>query len=199
MKTTKLKGEHIHQMTDEALIQLVLSGQENAYAVLVRRYERLLHFVIQGYLPAHDDRQEVIQDTFLRAFRALPDFRSESKFSTWLSKIARTQALSRLRLRRYEIWDSIDETLRQWETDLMTNEADFEKLESRQMLRTVVRQLTPNDAKAIELFYFYEQSIDEIVALTGWSNTNTRIRLSRARRRLQTALVKAGMQPEYFA
>jgi len=102
MKTIASKSAHTTVFTDETLIRLVLSGQENAYTILVKRYERMLHSVIQSYLPNYEARQEVVQDTFIRAFRALPSFRAECKFRTWLSKIARSQAVNRLRMRCYD-------------------------------------------------------------------------------------------------
>jgi len=88
-------------LTDETLISLVLSGQENAYTILVRRYERMMHSVIQHYLPNYEVRQEVVQGTFIRSFRVLSRFRAECKFSTWLSKIARPQAVNRHKVRRH--------------------------------------------------------------------------------------------------
>lgn len=199
MKTIPSTSAHAAVLTDETLISLVLSGQENAYTILVKRYERRLHSVIQSYLPNYEARQEVIQDTFIRAYRALPSFRSECKFSTWLSKIARSQAVNRLRMRRYDAWASIEGTLSRWETDLQSIEAALEKQESNQLLRLAVEQLHPNDAKALELFYFYEQSLEEIGALTGWATNNIKTRLFRARQRLHALLLKEGLQAEHFA
>ncbi|MDO8367019.1 MAG: sigma-70 family RNA polymerase sigma factor [Saprospiraceae bacterium] len=199
MKTIASRDTRPAILTDETLISLVLSGQESACTILVKRYERLLHSVLQSYLPDYESRQEVIQDTFLRAFRALPGFRGESKFSTWLCKIARSQAISRLRMKRYAAWSSIEGTLSDWEADLHSNEVLLEKQESSQLLRLAVQQLQPNDAKALELFYFYEQSFEEIGALTGWTVSNIKSRLFRARQRLHASLLKEGLQAEYFA
>ncbi len=199
MKTIAAKTDRPAIITDETLISLVLSGQDSAYTILVKRYDRLLHSVLQSYLPDYEARQEVIQDTFLRAFRALPNFRGDCKFSTWLSKIARSQAISRLRMKRYNAWTSIEGTLSDWEADLQTNEVTLEKKESSQLLRIAVSQLDSNDAKALELFYFYEQSLEEIGALTGWSISNIKTRLFRARQRLHTSLLKDGLQAECFA
>ena len=196
MKTIAAKTDRPAIITDETLISLVLSGQDSAYTILVKRYDRLLH---QSYLPDYEARQEVIQDTFLRAFRALPNFRGDCKFSTWLSKIARSQAISRLRMKRYNAWTSIEGTLSDWEADLQTNEVALEKKESSQLLRIAVSQLDSNDAKALELFYFYEQSLEEIGALTGWCISNIKTRLFRARQRLHTSLLKDGLQAECFA
>jgi len=198
MKTIASKALYPAVLTDETLISLALSGQEKAYTILVKRYEPLMHSILLSYLPNYEARQEVVQDTFIRAYHALPGFRAECKFSTWLGKIARSQAVSRLRMRRFDSWASIDETLSHWETDLHTNEITLEKQESNQLLRLVIEQLQPNDAKALELFYFFEQSLEEIGALTGWSANNIKTRLFRARHRLHSLLQNEGLEAEHF-
>lgn len=199
MKTMTQNDTRYGHLTDATLINMVLSGQESACTALVKRHERLLHFVLQSYLPDYEARQEVIQDTFLRAFRALPGFRAESKFSTWLAKIARTTAISRLRLKRFATWNLIDETLSYSDNHLYSNERYLEKQESSRMLRSVVEKLEPNDAKALDLFYFKEQSLEEIGQLTGWTTSNIKTRLFRARQRLHALLLKDGLQAEHFA
>lgn len=181
-------------LNDETLISLVLAGQEHAYTILVKRYECTMHSVLRSYLPDYEARQEVVQDTFIRAYRALSRFRGDCNFSTWLSKIARSQALSRLRMRRYETWDSIEANLTLWEADFYTSEVILEKQESNQLLRLAVEQLSPTDALAIKLFYFCELSLTEIGALTGWTTNNIKARLFRARQRLQLQLLKEGFQ-----
>ncbi len=183
-------------LSDETLISLVLAGQEHAYTILVKRYECMMHSVLRSYLPDYAARQEVVQDTFIRAYRALSRFRGDCKFSTWLSKIARSQALSRLRMRRYETWASIEGTLTLWEADFYNSEMILEKQESNQLLRLAVEQLSPTDALAIKLFYFCELSLNEIGALTGWTTNITKARLFRARQRLQLQLLKEGFQAE---
>lgn len=199
MKTIVKTENRLGQLDDNTLISLVLSGQEEAHTEVVRRYQRLIRHVLQRYLTDPEAIQEVTHDTFLRAFRALPGFRGDSKLSTWLSRIAISQAISRLRSRKFAAWDSIEDTLARWETDMLDSEIALEKQESSRLLRQAVQRLNPNDATALELFYFREHSIEEIGRLTGWTATNIKSRLSRARQRLQGALLKEGLHAEYFA
>ena len=199
MKIIVKTGNRLGQLSDDTLIRLILSGQEEACTEMVRRYQRLIRFVLQRYLTDPEAIQEVTQDTFVRAFRALPGFRGDSKLSTWLSRIAISQAVSRLRSKRHTAWDSIEDTLARWETDLHDHEATLEKQESNLLLRQAVQRLNPNDATALELFYFREQSIEEIGRITGWTATNIKSRLSRARQRLQGTLLKEGLHAGYFA
>jgi len=187
------------QLTDETLICLALSGQQEAYTMLVHRHERLLRFVLRRYLTDEDTIREVVQDAFVRAFGALPGFRGDSKFSTWLTRIAISQAMNRLRSKRHAAWDALEGTRLQREADEYSHEKALEKRETSQLLRRVIRQLGPNDATALELFYFREQSIEEIGQITGWTASNIKSRLSRARQRLQDALCREGLHAESFA
>ncbi len=192
-------GNPYGQMADEKLLHLIEAGHQQAYTALVHRHERLIRFVLQRYLTDPEAVREVLQDTFMRAFRALPGFRGDSKFSTWLSKIAISLAINRLRIKRYSPWESLDETLSHWEADLQDNAAMLEKQESGQMLRQAINHLSPQDATALDLFYFREHSIEEIGQLTGWTTSNIKSRLSRARQRLHHVLVKEGMYAEYYS
>ena len=190
-------SKYAQQWTDEKLIHLAVAGHQQACTILVRRYERLLRTVLQRYLSDPEAVKEVAQDTFVRAFRALPGFRGESKLGTWLCKIAVSLAISRLRLRRYAMWESIDGILPHGHESSHDGDAVLEKKETSQMLRQALRQLSPQDATALELFYFREQSIDEIGHLTGWTRSNVKSRLSRARQRLHSVLVSEGLYTAY--
>jgi len=199
MKANAQTSKYAHQWTDEKLITLVVAGHQQACTILVQRYERVLRTVLQRYLSDPEAVKEVVQDTFVRAFRALPGFRSESKLGTWLCKIAVSLAISRLRLRRYAAWESIDNILPHGHESSVNGEAILEKKETSQLLRQALRQLSPQDATALELFYFREQSIEEIGHLTGWTSSNVKSRLSRARQRLHNVLVNEGLHTVHYS
>lgn len=199
MKTNAPAGKRYAHLSDEALIRLILSGEEEACTVLVRRYERLLRSILQRYLSDPGAVQEVMQDSFVRAFRGLRSFRGDSRFSTWLSRIAIWQACSRLRMKRFAPWNALDEVALHGLSVPHNQERMLEKEEASQLLRAAVGRLKPNDAMAIELYYFREQSIDEIRQITGWTEANVKSRLSRARQRLQGALRADGLSAEHFA
>jgi RNA polymerase sigma-70 factor (ECF subfamily) len=73
----------------------------------------------------------------------------------------------------------------------------LEKQETGELLRQALGQLSPQDATALDLFYFREQSIEEIGQITGWTASNIKSRLSRARQRLHNVLVNEGLAAEY--
>ena len=181
------------QLSDEKLITLIAMNHQQAYTVLVRRYERLVQSVLSRYLSDPEAVKEVMQDTFLRAFRALPDFQGRSKFSTWLYKIAVSLAINRLRVKRYMSWEALETAPVQGGGSYSDYSTSFEKQETYQLLQSAIRRLNEQDAVALELFYLHEQSVEEIGQLTGWTASNIKSRLSRARVRLRTVMESEGI------
>ena len=181
------------QMSDEKLITLIAMNQQQAYTVLFRRYERLVQSVLSRYLSDPEAVKEVMQDTFLRAFRALPDFEGRSKFGTWLYKIAISLAINRLRVKRYMPWQALEDVPALTAEHYSDHMACFEKQETYGLLQQAIRQLNQQDAVALELFYLREQSVEEIGQMTGWTASNIKSRLSRARVRLRHVVEKEGV------
>lgn len=182
------QGSAYAQLTDEKLITLVTMNQQPAFTTLMHRYERLVASVIQRYLNDPEAVKEVVQDTFLRAYRALPDFQGKSKFSTWLYKIAVSAAVSRLRTRRYAAWQPLEDAWTSFQYDQTDHALHYEKQDTYSHLKNAMRRLDQHDAIALELFYLREQSLEEIVQLTGWSASKTKSRLCRARTKLKEVL-----------
>lgn len=83
--------------SDSDLVTLAIAGNEAAFALIMRRHNRLLFRSVRSVLKNDDDTQDVVQEAYLRAWRALASFRSDAKLSTWLVRIAVNEALGRLR------------------------------------------------------------------------------------------------------
>jgi len=83
--------------SDEALVARIASHDEAGFELLMRRYNSRLFRVARAILKSDADAEDVLQDTYLEAYRHIADFRSESHLSTWLTRIAINQALMRLR------------------------------------------------------------------------------------------------------
>jgi RNA polymerase sigma-70 factor, ECF subfamily len=91
------------QKPDAAIIGEVLAGDANAYAELVRRYERLVHAAAWGILRDHHSAQDVAQETFIKAYRQLASLRTVTTFGAWVLAIARRGATDLLRSRRSHV------------------------------------------------------------------------------------------------
>jgi len=104
--------------TDNDIITRVLHGEHQLYADLVTRYQNFVFTLALRYTPVREDAEEIAQDVFVKAYKALKDFRGESKFSTWLYSIVNSTSITFLRKKKLDI-SSLD------------NEHVFEQAESK--------------------------------------------------------------------
>ena len=109
--------------TDIALINAVLAGNTNEYAALVKRHQRFVFTLAMRFTKNREDAEEVAQDCFVKAYKALGTFKQTSKFSTWLYSIVYTTAMTFLRKKSLDT-QSIhdDENVLQ----IANNNADFD-------------------------------------------------------------------------
>ena len=88
--------------TDIALINAVLAGNINQYALLVKRHQKFVFTLAMRFAKNREDAEEVAQDCFIKAYKALGTFKQTSKFSTWLYSITYTTAMTFLRKKRLD-------------------------------------------------------------------------------------------------
>lgn len=179
----------VSQETDEELIRLVCLGQRELFAHLLGRYERRVYHIVQGILNNPADSEEVLQESFLKAFQHLAEFRGESQFPTWLTRIAINEARMRLRKYRTKLYDSIDEP-REDEMDLRPRELrDWEpnpeerlaKAEMASLLEKAIRALPIIYREALILRDVDHLSTEEAALALGISVSAAKARLFRAR------------------
>ena len=140
--------------SDIEIISLVLKGDQQAYAVLVSRYQSFVFTLTMRMLKNREDAEEVAQDVFVKAYRALADFRGASKFSTWLYTIVNSSCLSFLRKKKQEIHsldnERVFEQVDNQDSGLAANQVEQK---SRQVMVTkAIALLAPDDAEIITLF-----------------------------------------------
>jgi len=174
-------------LNDNELISKVLSGDQQAYGSLVNRYQNYVFTLALRFTKNREDAEEVSQDIFIKAYRALADFRGASKFSTWLYTIVNTTCITFLRKKRmevhsldnekvFEVADSQDSGMR----------ANLVEQKSRiSMVNNAIKMLSTDDAEVITLFYKGEQTLEEIAQILGIEANTAKVRLHRARTRLK--------------
>jgi RNA polymerase sigma factor (sigma-70 family) len=176
--------------TDLALITAVLAGQTDKYAVLVKRHQRFVFTLSMRFAKNREDAEEIAQDCFVKAYRALGTFKQTSKFTTWLYTITYTTAMTFLRKRRLDTSSINDD---EHVLQIANSGTDFdantvERKSTYAYLNQAIEMLLPDDAAIITLFYKGEQSLEEIgIALNMESNT-VKVKLHRARLRLKDKL-----------
>jgi RNA polymerase sigma-70 factor (ECF subfamily) len=94
---------------DQELVQRVQKGETEAFGVLALRHQRSVYWVIQAILRNQADTEEILQETFVKAFEHIKDFRGEARFATWLIRIAINEARMRQRKYRPGLYESLDE------------------------------------------------------------------------------------------
>ena len=185
-----------HLKNEAALVTQAQTGDEDAFATLYNQYSR--HVFRLALKITHDlpEAEDVLQDTFLKVFVHLREFRKESRFSTWLTRIAANEALTRLR-RRGQKRISLDapievhgERLPPRETQDQQDDAEeaYRRLELRTMLSNVIEKLTPSSRMVLALRYEQDVSTEATARLLGLSISAVKTRLLRARLAAREAL-----------
>jgi RNA polymerase sigma-70 factor (ECF subfamily) len=181
---------------DQHYIRLVKEGDTNAFAVLVDRYKDMVFTLSLKMLKDREEAEEVAQDTFLKIYKSLSKFNSESKFSTWMYKVAFNTCLDRLKKnKRSQPVTAMDEFTEQEAISLMNVLDSIEERERKQVIQDCLHCLPGEDSFLLTLFYFEEQSLGEIANIIGINPNNVKIRLYRSRKKL-TALLKDRLEPE---
>jgi RNA polymerase sigma-70 factor (ECF subfamily) len=167
------------QTLDAALLRAALSGDRAALESLVARHKRPLYALCYGMLGHPEDAEDAVQETFLRAFRALPAFRGESSLRTWLHRIAVNHCL-RWRARRpaTEPWN--EEQPLASRVSLSPEAIALRQLRVREALAT----LRPRQRAVLLLKELEGWSMAEIGAALGWNDKRVENELYRARRAL---------------
>jgi RNA polymerase sigma factor (sigma-70 family) len=175
------------QDLDLAQIQAVLNGDTKVYADLVKRHQRFVFTLALRFTKNREDAEEVAQDCFLKAYRALGTFRQGSKFSTWLYTITYTSAMTALRKKKLSLVSLDDEEYNLQPVNGLTDfDADtIEKKSSYVYLNMAIESLLPDDAAIITLFYKGEQSLEEIGKVLLMEPNTVKVKLHRARLRLK--------------
>jgi RNA polymerase sigma-70 factor (ECF subfamily) len=174
-------------LNDNELISKVLSGDQQAYGSLVSRYQNYVFTLALRFTKNREDAEEVSQDIFIKAYRALADFRGASKFSTWLYTIVNTTCITFLRKKRLEVQsldnEKVFEVADSQDSGMRANLVEQKSRVS--MVNNAIKMLSTDDAEVITLFYKGEQTLEEIAQILGIEANTAKVRLHRARTRLK--------------
>ena len=178
------------KLSDIELIERTLTGDQAAYADLIKRHQRFVFTLAMRFAKTREDAEEIAQDCFIKAYRSLGSFQQNSKFSTWLYSIVYTTAMTFLRKKRLDT-DSIDDENTYVQLENQSSGYDTNNAENKSRsyyLNLAITQLLPDDATIITLFYKGEQSLEEIGATMGMEPNTVKVKLFRARQRLKDKL-----------
>ncbi|NAS11842.1 RNA polymerase sigma factor [Poritiphilus flavus] len=184
------------QNLDQHYIERALNGDTRAYAVLIDRYKHMVYTMAAQIVKNNEDAEEVAQDVFLKAFKALNSYKGDAKFSTWLYKIAYYRSLDYLKKKQRRISTTTIDVSREYSISALDSEMDdMEVQERQQMVKKAIQQLPEDDGVLITLHYYEELSLKEISEIMGNSPNALKVRLHRARKKLAD-LLKSTVEPE---
>ena len=183
---------------EAALVSEAKAGSYAAFDELVNRYEKKIYRLGMNITGSPEDAEDVLQETFLKAFEHLTEFRADARFYTWIVRIAVNEALMKLRKRRASkevpVEDSEDDegavTVREFADWKPNPEQQFARAELEEILRNAIRALPPSFRTVFYLRDVEDLSTEETADLLNLSVGAVKARLFRARLRLREDLSK---------
>jgi RNA polymerase sigma-70 factor (ECF subfamily) len=185
--------------TDESvLLAQSREGDTRAFAELVRRYEGKIFRLAQHITQNREDAEDVLQETFMKSYEHLDQFKGDSKFYTWIVRIAVNQALMKLRRRKTDKSVSLDEQIDTGEDTIVREiaawdedpEQQFSREELGGILDRAVQSLEPPYRSVFVLRDIDELSTEETAEALGLSVPAVKSRLLRARLQLREKLTR---------
>lgn len=188
--------------TDAELVRGALGGSQAAYSEIVERYQRAVFGVIVRVVGNQGRAEELAQEAFVRAFRALHTYDSQRRFAAWLLTVAHHVAIDEVRkntLQTVSMEVSTEDGVRTMDfadTGGQTPAARFERLELSEALRMAISRLRPEYRELVSLKYEQELEYDEISGVTGIPVGTVKSSLHRARKELAEQLQTLGWGTE---
>jgi RNA polymerase sigma-70 factor (ECF subfamily) len=173
---------------DQAYIDRVKAGDSLAYAFLVDKYKNMAFTIALKVTGNREEAEDVAQEGFLKAYQQLGTFAGRSRFSTWLYTIVYRTALNHRQKNRNHPFSLDPQADRQPAAQTPPAHAQLQAQQEQQYVKAAIDRLPPTEALLVTLYYLDEHSTREISQITGMSLANIKIKLFRARKRLEKDL-----------
>ena len=171
-------------LDDRVVAARILSGEKDLFRLLVERHERAIYGMGMSFLRNPEDASDFTQEVFLKAYRNLSYFEGRARFSTWLYKIAYNTAINHVNRKR-EYQSLVEEDII---IDADTPERNFLRGMIKDAVYTAVQELPDRYRICVDLFFFYDQSYQEIEAITGFPVNTIKSHVHRAKKLLREKL-----------
>jgi RNA polymerase sigma factor (sigma-70 family) len=184
------------KLSDQHYINQIILGDTNVFGVLVDRYKEMIFTLALKMIKNREEAEEISQDTFIKIYNSLNKFKGDSKFSTWIYKIAYNTCLDRLKKnKKEENTISIDEF-----SDYLVKTRDnalsvLEEKERKQTIQNCLNLLSREENFLLTLYYFDDQNLEEIAKIMDINSNNVKVKLFRTRKKL-AVILKKQLEPE---
>ncbi|MEI7528567.1 MAG: sigma-70 family RNA polymerase sigma factor [Elusimicrobiota bacterium] len=168
-------------MDEESLIKRIAAGEKEFFGELVLRHQDFIFNVVKNYVRFEEEARDITQDVFLKAYENIEKFRGDSKFSSWLYRIAYNLSINwseRVKGRETQLDDGFAETIPE-EASAADEEFDRQLVLSR--IKEIIEEIPVKYKVVIKLYYFEEKSYQEIADSLGIPINTVKIQLLRAK------------------
>ncbi len=175
---------------DNDIINEILNGDKERYALLMRKYNQRLYRIGRGYLNDEAEIEDCMQEAYIKGYQNLVKFEKRSQFSTWITRILINECLQRLKKKQRVLTYDNEETADLMNyTDKRNPETVSLNKELRSLLETTIDQL-PEKYRTIFIMREVEKmSINQTCEALEISESNVKVRLNRAKEMLRTSLM----------
>jgi RNA polymerase sigma factor (sigma-70 family) len=181
-----------HDMTDRKLIQKIRTGDTSAFKIFISQYQKLVIHIVYRMINQQQDREDLVQDVFIKAYKSLTSFRFESKISTWLGRIAYNTCINHLQKRKIpliadDIYQNTSEEIIDPEQKLPDDLAADQDFHDK--LHKEVEKLPPLFRAIVTLYHLEQMSYREISEILDLPEGTVKSYLFRARSQLREQLI----------
>lgn len=176
-------------MKERVYVEKVLSGNTSAFAYFVNNYQGMAINIAYRICENRQDAEDVVQESFVKAYKNLHTFRLESKFSTWFYRIVFNTSVTFTKAKIWVIDDEVDTVAVDLSSDLdASNQIDMN--ETSEIVSHVLSKMPKAYALILNLFYLEDHSLKEIAEITALNNSNVKVMLFRARKMFKELITK---------
>jgi len=176
----------MEQKDDIWYIERVLKGDTQYFSHFVDKYKDIVYSIAFKVLRNREDAEEMAQESFVKAFKSLHTFKGSAKFSTWLYRITYNNCISEVRKKKLKFVSTDDVQIAD-EPEEMNLDGIPEENRAK-YVKAALDKLPEDEYTLILLYYFEDKSVDEISQITRMSESNVKVKLFRARKKLHTIL-----------
>ena len=205
MEALNFKELSNRKLKETEITDRILDGEKELYEILVRRNNQKLYRVIRSYIKDEAEIEDVMQDTYIKGFIKLSQFKSESSFSTWLVRIGINEALARIRERGklYRLMELSDDSgnrkiLEISDSKQLNPQEKMIRKETKELLEDAIDRLDLKYRTVYILGEVEEMGMAEIASVLGLTVGNVKVRLHRAKAMLKERLYELTKNNEVF-
>jgi RNA polymerase sigma-70 factor (ECF subfamily) len=178
-------------LSDIEYIHRVRQGDTNAFVYLVQRYQRMIFSLVVKTVGNSSEAEDITQEIFIKVYQSLPKFREDSKFSTWLYRVACNFCFSHLRKQRDNFVSLNEEIISAGEfSDFEEQLENAAKEERIQWLDALLKELPAEELWIVTLYYKENLPVHEISEITNLSESNVKVKLHRTRKWIRCEIEK---------